>query len=166
MNNFTNDKNVLLKHESFNLIINSSDTITPANPNTTLNYYFDWSQIPNIPYNVHMTYMGELNDLSTGAEIAMVYINLGCKSSVIECKQYNACSSEFIGFLRPERYVSASFLYAEDTTNPPIYISGRPTNNNFTVSIQNNVNSLFTPTTGDLNEYVINLKFVPAYQNE
>lgn len=166
MNNFNNDKNVSLKYESFNLIVNSLNNISVGSPLTSLSFYFDWSQIPNIPYNVHMTYIGELNDLSTGAELAMVYINLGCKPSVYECKQYNACSSEFIGFLRPERYVSASFLYAEDTTNPPIYISGRPTNNNFTVEILNNSGTAYTPTTGTLSEYVINLKFVPAFQNE
>jgi hypothetical protein len=167
MNNFTNDKNVSLKNQSFNLIVNSMNNVSNLSPITSLDYYFDWSQIPDIPYNVHMCYMGELNDLSTGADLAMIYINLGCKQLVYECNQYNtSSSSNFIGFLRPERYVTSSYLYAEDITNPPIYISGRPNNNVFTVQILNNLGAAYVPTTGALAPYVINLKFVPANQNE
>lgn len=166
-NAFANSKNSsrVVENQSFNLMINSQNYYFSSGNNNDQQYYFDWSLIPDIPYNVHMTYVGELNDLSTLAELPLVYIDFGTSNSTFEVgKVTTNYSSQFVGFLRAERAVTQSFLYAEDNTNPPIYLSGRPINNLFSVKIysSNIPKTLYTPTTGSLAEYVINLKFVPA----
>jgi hypothetical protein len=168
---FVDSKNStrVVENQSFNLIINSLNFHTTSGNNNDLTYYFDWSLIPDIPYNVHMTYVGELNDLSTLAELPLVYINFGTSQSTYEVgKVTTNYSSQFVGFLRAERAVTSSFLYAEDNTNPPIFLSGRPINNLFTVKVfSNNIpRTLYNPTSGSLAEYVINLKFVPANLQE
>lgn len=170
-NAFANSKNSsrVVENQSFNLMINSQNYYFSSGNNNDQQYYFDWSLIPNIPYNVHMTYVGELNDLSTLAELPLVYIDFGTSNSTFEVgKVTTNYSSQFVGFLRAERAVTSSFLYAEDNTNPPIYLSGRPINNLFSVKIysSNIPKTLYTPTTGSLAEYVINLKFVPANLSE
>ena len=159
----------VVENQSFNLMINSQNYHTTSGGNNDQQYYFDWSLIPDIPYNVHLTYVGELNDLSTLTTLPLVYINFGTSQSTYEVgKVTTNYSSQFVAFLRAERAVTASFLYAEDNTNPPIFLSGRPINNLFDVKIFNNniPRTLYTPTTGALAEYVINLKFVPANLQE
>jgi hypothetical protein len=168
---FANSKNTsrVIENQSFNLLINSNNYHTTSGSHNSQEYYFDWSLIPNIPYNVHMTYLGELNDLSTLAELPLVYINFGSSNSTFEAGSTTSSgSSQFVGFIRPERAVTASFLYAEDVTNPPIFLSGRPSNNVFSIQIFNNNASktLYTPTTGALASYIMNLKFVPANLSE
>jgi hypothetical protein len=170
-NAFANSKNTsrVVENQSFNLMINSKNYYFSSGDNNDQQYYFDWSLIPDIPYNVHMTYVGELNDLSTLAELPLVYIDFNTSQSTYEVGSVATnYSSQFVGFLRAERAVTSSFLYAEDNTNPPIFLSGRPTNNLFTVKVYNNnvPKTLYTPTTGSLAEYIINLKFVPANLQE
>ena len=163
-------------NESYTILINSVNYTTSNNGlNSSLNYNFDWSILPDQPYRVHFTYLGEINDLSTGSDIAMIYLNFGCGTNnyVVSTNGY-AQTSTFLGYLRPERMVAQSFLYAEDSTNVPIYIKGRPQNNNFTVDILNNANAsplttaiqYFTPSTGVLAPYVLQLRFVPINKEE
>lgn len=159
--------------ESYTVLINSAEALSnnnPAAPNTSLNYFFDWSILPENKYLVHFTYLGEINDLSGGTDIAMVYLNFGCGSNnfAIDSNIYGAQTSTFLGLLRPERLVASSFLYAEDSTNTPIFIKSRPTNNNFTVNVYSNVSdpTYFTPTTGNLAPYVIQLRFIPYSNSE
>lgn len=169
---FVDSKNStrVVENQSFNLMVNSKNYFSSSGDNNNQQYYFDWSLIPDIPYNVHMTYVGELNDLSTLAELPLVYIDFGTSQSTFEVGRVSSnYSSQFVGFLRAERAVTSSFLYAEDNTNPPIFLSGRPINNLFTVKIYSNnefPKTLYSPTTGTLAEYVMNLKFVPANLSE
>ena len=158
--------------ESFTVLVNSAEALSNNNaaaPNTSLNYYFDWSILPDQPYQVHFTFLGEINDLSAGNDLAMLYLDFGCGTNnfAVKSGSYGANTSNFLGFLRPERLVASSFLYAEDSTNTPIFIKGRPRNNNFTVDILNNASSptYFVPATGNLAPYAIQLRFIP-YKEE
>lgn len=147
----------------YTIILNSvnaaSKTGTGAN---TCNFRFNWQVLPDIPYEVHMTYMGEVNNVDD-TTIAMVYCDLGVPPNVYEAKTTTqALSSNFLGFLESYIVGANSFLHAEDGTNQPIYLSGRPRNQEFQVRVLDNAGQPFTASGATaLGEYVICLRFIP-----
>jgi len=163
--NFTkqnyNDKSIDAL-DSYSVIISTNNYVSSNATFNSLNYAIDWSFLPHQPYNVHFSYLGGVNNL-TGANIANLHINLGTNTKTFLAGNKNTfLNSDFIGVLKPYVLGTNSFLLAEDNTNPPIFISDRPSNNDFTVNILNNDGTLFTPATGNLSEYKLTLKFIPV----
>lgn len=160
MNSF-NDKKIDYL-DSYNVVLSTSSYYSTSGDNNNITYAFDWSVLPDQPYNVHFSYLGGVNNL-TGVNIANLYIDFGANSNTFQAgNNINALNTQFIGVLKPYVLGGSSFLLAEDGTNPPIYISGRPTNNIFTVEVRDNTGALYVPTTGTLAEYRLNLKFIPV----
>jgi len=130
-------------------------------------YAVDWSVLPDQNYKIHLSYMGEVNNLD-GSKLAQVFIDFGTPTNVFlagsPANRVGAYSSQFVGFL--EMYVlgASSFLHAEDGTNSPIQIDGRPRNFNPVVRILENTATptLFAPTSGNLGDYILTLKFIPV----
>jgi hypothetical protein len=167
--NFTkqndNDKQIDI-YESYNVILTSSKPYETPASNNDVNYAIDWSFLPDQPYNVHFTYLVGLNNLD-GSKVANIFVDFGCTNNTYTAS--NAVSSQnsnYLGVLKPYVLGGSSFLLAEDNTNPPIYIGERPRNNIFNVSIFDLSHTLFTPTSGSLASYRLNLKFVPIKINE
>jgi len=127
----------------------------------------DWSVIPDQKYKIHMSYMGEVNNLD-GSKVASVYGNFGTPTNVYfpldSTTRAAAPSSQFIGFLEMYLLGASAFLHAEDGTNSPIQINGRPRDDTFTIRVLDNAQpaALFTPAVGNLGDYVLTLKFIPV----
>lgn len=163
--NFTkqnyNDKQID-KMESYNVILTSSKPFVTPTAFNDVNYAIDWSFLPDQPYKVYFTYLGGLNSID-GTKIANLYVDLSCvKNTYIASNDVSSRISNYLGVLKPYVLGTNSFFIAEDNTNPFIYISGRPQNNIFNVQILDLSDALFTPTSGTLSGYRLNLKFVPC----
>ena len=148
----------------YTVVLNSINYSTTAGTGAnTRGYNFDWTILPDVPYEVHFTYIGELNNIDY-ATLPMIYIDFNTATQVYEPKQTRggAPTSQYLGFLQTYLVGVSSFLHAEDGTNAPIYLTGRPVNNAFTVRVLNNDGNPFTAAGATaLGEYVLTLNFYP-----
>ena len=154
--------NPMDKRPFYNIVLNSINAYASTGTGSnTCSYRFDWSVLPDVPYEVHITYMGEVNNIDD-TKLAMVYCDLGVPSNVFEAKiTTTAVSSNYLGFMETYLVGANSFLHAEDGTNPPVYFAGRPRNNEFTVRILNNDGQPYTAAGATaLGDYLINLRFI------
>lgn len=156
--------NVVNVRPTYTVVLNS---LTPATKTGTgaelCTYRIDWSSImPDIPYEVHMTYIGEVNNI-TMATLPMVYIDFGVPPNVfVAANTTTALTSQYVGFLESYLVGASSYLHAEDGTNVPIYLNGRPRNNEFSVRVLSNDGVPFTAGGATaLGEYIMNLIFIP-----
>ena len=120
-------------------VILSSTNVLSGNTQQA-NYFVDWASIlkDNKKYILHFTYLGGTNTY-LGTKLAILYADL--QTSNVKAHNGGAYSSQILGFLKPIVLVGASnyaYLQAEDNTNTPTYLTHRPTNNNFTISIYDN----------------------------
>ena len=148
----------------YTVVLNSLNAASKTGTGANIcNYRFNWMVLPDIPYEVHMTYMGEVNNVDD-TTIAMVYCDLGVPSNVFEAKTTTqALSSNFLGFMESYIVGANSFLHAEDGTNAPIYLGGRPRLQEFQVRVLNNDGNPYTASGATaLGEYVLCLRFVPV----
>lgn len=167
MNRLAND-NSKDKDAIYTFVFNSLyGTKTNALTANEVTYVIDWSVIPDQPYKVHLCYMGEVNNLD-GSKVAQVHANFGTRTNVYQAvdttRRIGAYQSQFLGFLEMYLLGASSFLHAEDGTNSPIQINGRPQDDTFVIQILDNNNpaGLFTPASGNLGDYILTLKFIPV----
>lgn len=147
----------------YTVVLNSLNASSkPGTGANICNYRFNWQVLPDQPYEIHMTYIGEVNNIDA-TTLAMVYCDLGVVPNVYEARTTTqALSSNYLGFLESYIVGANSYLHAEDQTNAPIYINGRPRNQEFQVRILNNDGNPFTASGATaLGEYIINLRFIP-----
>jgi hypothetical protein len=153
------------KKPFYTIVLNSLNPASKTGAGAELcSYRFDWGAImPDVPYEVHMTYIGEVNNINM-ATLPMVYIDFGVPSNVYEARNTTtAGSSLYVGFLESYLVAANSYLHAEDGTNAPIYLNGRPRNSEFSVRVLSNDGIPFTATGATaLGEYIMNLRFVPV----
>jgi len=149
--------------KSYNVILNSVNSIQNGVGYNNCIYNFDWSVLENRAYYVHFTYIGEVNNLD-GLSIALVSSDFIGNQNTFQATATSTSSqtSNILGFIKPYILGASSFLLAEDNTNPPIYINSRPQNNIFNVRIINNDGNLFSPVVSELAPYILNLRFVPV----
>lgn len=148
----------------YTIVLNS---LTPASKTGAgaelCTYRIDWGAImPDIPYEVHMTYIGEVNNI-TMATLPMVYIDFGVPPNVYQAATTTtALSTQYVGFLESYLVGASSYLHAEDGTNAPIYLNGRPRNTEFSVTVLDNDGLPFTAGGATaLGDYIMNLVFIP-----
>jgi len=102
------------------------------------NFYFDWTQIEDVPYKVTFSFMSGGNDIVTAAYVTQVFIDLGQTNNFI-AKSQSGTQANYLGGLLGSLQVSGvganSYYYANTTSNPPTLISRRPSSNNFTVNL-------------------------------
>lgn len=163
MNRYENDK-AKDKESIYTVIFNSLyGTKTNVLTANEVTYTFDWSVLPDQPYKVHMCYLGEVNNID-GSKIAGVYADFGVPTNVYYAsstsQRTQALTTNFLGFLEMYLLGASSFLHAEDGTNSPIQINGRPRDNTVTIRILDNASGLFTPASGNLGDYILTLKFI------
>lgn len=161
-NNTGSNANVDPK-KSYTVVLNTAYGTGTTN---SMTFNIAWDAImPDVPYYLHFTYIGEANNL-LGTTIATVNIDFGVNPSVYYANNAGNSigGSTFIGIIKPYILSGTSYLLAEDSTNPPVYLAGRPKNNQITVNILNNDNppTPFTPDTGSLGFNILQLRFVPA----
>lgn len=153
------------KKPFYTIVLNSLNPASKTGAGAELcSYRFDWGAImPDIPYEVHMTYIGEVNNINM-ATLPMVYIDFGVPPNVYEATNTTtAGSSLYVGFLESYLVAANSYLHAEDGTNAPIYLNGRPRNSEFSVRVLSNDGIPFTATGATaLGEYIMALRFIPV----
>ena len=119
--------------ESYNVYIDSNQASLATDGNIANEYYINWASImPEGSYKVSFSFVSQSDDIYDGAEIVSVFCNLGGNN------QFKAGSSSttVIGFLSIINIaVASSYLYAELTTNPHVYLKQRPNENELTVRI-------------------------------
>lgn len=147
----------------YNVVLNSGFAYSkPGTGAEIAHFRFDWTVLPDIPYEVHMTYIGEVNNI-TMTTLPMVYCDLGVPPNVYEPRStVNAVSSTYLGFLEAYLVGASSYLHSEDGTNAPVYINGRPRNTDFVIRVLNNEGNPFTAGGATaLGEYILTLCFIP-----
>ena len=81
----------------------------------------------------------------------MLYVDLSQSYNQIATSQslkQSAYNGQFLGNLLNAATTANSYLYAENNTNPPTYLNGRPRNNNFTANVRSTVIVDYTPPSG------------------
>ena len=147
----------------FTLVINSNNR-SVGNANFAI-YNFDWSVLPDVPYYLSFSFTASdnANYVLATASSASIYIDFGENTQTYTClvNNHGAPSSQYIGSLR-KRHVSGTnhCLYADQNTNPPVYLNGRPTNKNFLIRIFTDNLALYDVSL--LGSYILTLYFEPV----
>ena len=116
-------------------------------------YFYNWTQIPDVPYFVSFTLVSTITATTSTAGVASLYVDLTQSYNQIAMSQTGAQSAYKGQFLGNLKYISGSstatnYLYAETNTNPLTFLNGRPRNNNFTVEIHSSPTVDFIPVAG------------------
>jgi hypothetical protein len=128
-------------------------------------YNFDWAVFPDVPYNLSFSFTASDNSayvLAT-ATSASVFIDFGENTQTFACVANNtsAISTQYIGSLRKRNSSGANYyLFADRTTNPPVYLNGRPNNKSFQVRILGD--NLTVYDLSMLSSYILTLHFEPV----
>jgi hypothetical protein len=153
------------KKKTYTFVFSSIAGTVSGNPNLFFNV--DWSIMPNQPYNITFTYLSEVNTID-GTTIPMVYADFLAATNVYNAgsstARTQAITSNFLGLLKYKLIGANSFLYADNDTNPPIYIASRPMNNQLNIQILNNNGVFYAPQAPDLGQWVLTMHFTPADQ--
>jgi hypothetical protein len=128
----------------YNVILQSAI----GNGSTVLSetYFYDWTRIPDVPYKLTFTFNSTsiVPSVSTNASI---YMNLSQPYNDVASAQGTTAvgyRSDFLGSLYINYNTSSfSYLAANITSNPPVYLDGRPRNNNFMVQILSGVDTAY-----------------------
>jgi len=152
------------KKPFYSVMLNSLSTASKTGLGAeTCSYRFDWGAVmPDVAYEVHMTYIGEVNNIPL-TSLAMVYIDFGVPPNVYQASTLTtANSSLYVGFLETYLIGANAYLHAEDGTNAPIYLMGRPRNTEFSVRVLANDGTPFQAGGATaLGDYILNLTFIP-----
>lgn len=147
----------------FQLVINSNNKSSGNNNGAV--YNFDWFVLPDVPYDVYFSFVGSDNNayVAGTAPTANIFIDFGTNSNTFNCvaNTNGALNTTFIGTLRKTISSGANYyLYSEKTTNPPIYLNGRPNNKTFQVRILTDAGANYDISM--LGSYVLTLYFEPV----
>ena len=141
----------------FNIVFNS-DVGTGAT--TTDAFFFDWSRMPDVPYHVSFCFTSAIATL-TNTAVANIFVDLGCSHTFLagQSSGNNAYTSMYLGSLRATGTGASNYLVSSESDNPPIYLRGRPTNNNIVVNIHQNIITQMTDYTPAPVKYTLCLCF-------
>ena len=114
-------------------------------------FFYDWTQLPDVPYNVSFSFMSATIAMTSTLQIASLYVDLSQSYNQLATTQSSAQSAyrgQFLGNLIYQGVAANNYLYAENNSNPPTFLNGRPRNNNFIVEIHNTPTADFAPACG------------------
>lgn len=135
---------------------------TGGGNNNKRTYATNWSSIlpNNKSFKVSFSFMSETGVLPD-AIIACVKCNLGQTNSFTNISPSTSLdTTNFLGYLRisPIQGGTNAYYFAEQKTNPPIYLNSRPTNSTLEVEIHEGLTNT-NYTTPIPPDYVITLHF-------
>jgi hypothetical protein len=122
-------------------------------------FFYDWTQIPDVPYKLTFSFTSATTALSSNSQVASLYIDLSQSNNQLAKPQTTIPPNypgQFLGNLYFGFVSANNFLYAENNTNPPTYLNGRPKSNNFAVQIHSTPTVDFSPP---VNHYSLILSF-------
>ena len=124
-----------------------------ANLTSQEKFFVDWSAMPDMKYKVTFVFTSATpaTQLDNGAP-ANVFVDFGqgCTTTIVSGQNSSQVyGAHFLGVVVPQILVLgsgavpvyASYLCANTTTNNPIYILGRPRNNNVQIQILEGITS-------------------------
>ena len=132
----------------YNVVLQSAIGASTSTVNES--FFYDWTQIPDVPYTVSFTFASAIATL-TNTQVASIYVDLTqsynqlASAQSVAGKQYK---SSFLGSLLYTGTGASNYLFAEMNTNPPTFLNGRPRNNNFLVEIHYAPTIDYSPATG------------------
>ena len=109
-------------------------------------YFYDWTRIPDVPYKLTFSFNSSYLTPSAGTN-ASIYTNLNQPYNNIASSQGTTVlgyRSDFLGSLYVYTAITFAYLAADITSNPPIYLYGRPRNNNFMIQILAGVDLIYS----------------------
>ena len=130
----------------YNVILQSGIGDGPTQSNET--FFYDWTQIPDVPYHVTFSFTSSVNPMTQIGQTASLYVDLSQSYNQLATAQSSTQSAyrgQFLGNLMYAVVAANNYLYAENNTNPETYLNGRPQNNNFAVEIHNMPTTDYTP---------------------
>lgn len=141
--------------KSYTIVFNSLNS-----GNSVINefYNYDWGQLPNKPYKVTFSFVGTIDAL-VNTSLAVIYFDLNQQCSIVASGTggTSGLKNKFLGCLLYSGTGASNNLYADTHTNPPIYINGRPTNNNINIEIHTNAVGGMTNYAPTGFEYILTL---------
>jgi len=149
-----------MSKKSYNVVLNSTNKISAGASLADCRFGMNWGILPDGEYEVHFTFISKVMNLST-TDIACINVNLGSSNVFQAGSNTSANTINFIGVAKPYLVGTSSYLLSEDSTNPPLFLNGRPRDNYIDVLINANDNiTAFTPTTGSMADWVLQLQFI------
>ena len=122
----------------YNIILES--TVGTGIYNHTKTFYIDWGRLPQGEYKITFAFNSS-EVITVNATVPNIFIDLGQGFNTFIAQNSIASSSyrsSYLGFLLATGTGDGNSFYCDATTNPPVYIDNRPTNNNFLVEIRRN----------------------------
>ena len=127
----------------YNVVLQSAIGDGPTPSSET--FFYDWSQLPDVPYYVRFSFASSVTTIVRYAQVSMLYVDLSQPNNHLAKPQSSAqylYMSQFLGYIMYGTTTGNTYLYAENNTNPPTYLNGRPKNNNFADSQWSNSNCI------------------------
>ena len=114
----------------------------PATVTNNEQFYFDWTQIEDVPYKVRFTLQSVGSAVADGT-VATVFCDIGQSNTTFIAQSQTGAGLNYrrdlLGSLMINGVGGDNFYYAFLNTNPPIFIMRRPTNNYFTVNLHSSI---------------------------
>lgn len=141
---------------SFNVCCDSSNNFYSQVNGSTTQFWFDWGLIPDGKYNLTFSYMSD-DTTTTLSPVMTLWVDFNGNENQYLASSGQSKKINFLGSLRADKHGANSFYFADTTSNPPTRLS-KPTNNVFTVSLNNALTT--TPyVTPVATQYVLILHF-------
>ena len=145
----------------YNVAIDSNYQYINSGNLANYSYYINWSSImPEGSYKMTWSFMTSSQANFDNAQNGGLALNIGA-SNYYSTKQLNSAqSTTFVGLLGTNDIAPIHYLYADQDTNPPIFLLNRPNENVLTVTICNGINpqSLYN-VPALVGEYMLILSF-------
>ena len=108
-------------------------------------YFYDWTRMPDVPYKLTFSFNSSYLTPSASTN-ASIYTTLNQPYNDVATSQGTTAigyRSDFLGSLYVYVAITFAYLAADITTNPPVYLDGRPKNNNFMIQILSGVDTVY-----------------------
>ena len=118
---------------SFNVCCDSSNNFYSQVNGSTTSFWFDWSIVPDGKYDLTFSYMSD-DTTSTLSPVMTLWVDFNSVGNTYLAGNGQSNKINCLGSLLSNKHGANSFYYADITSNPPTRLS-KPTNNVFTVSL-------------------------------
>ena len=143
--------------ECYTIVLESSSGSGSLNSKV---FYVDWGRLPTASYKVSFTMNCALGT-TVNTYVANIFCDLGQGQNLIMASSSSSTPrTGFLGLLQWSGTGANNNLYADTSTNQPIYIKNRPMNNTVNVEIHQNADPYFTNVPNAvLGQYTLVLTF-------
>lgn len=124
---------------SFNVFCDSTIFFSQVNGSTT-SYWFDWSVVPNKNYDLTFSYMSD-DTTTTLSPIMTLAVDFNSAENSYLANGGNSRRVNTLGVLKADKHGANAFYYADSQLNPPVRLQ-RPSNNVFTVTLNNGLSGV------------------------